>query len=310
MGRPLNKKYFGNRNIGSTGTTDNGIGGEGVASAAVSGGAYTVRPTVTFTAPQLPNGVTATATITSQVNVITVIGGSGGSNYTSGDTLTIGNGTIFTVGTVNGGGAIQTVTITERGSYPYASGALPTGAQAITNITVTNPLASGATFTVNYNAKETVITEKGSGYTSAPTAASGPTQSVSLGVVTLTTDSGAVGSTTNQENAITMTAYLTGGSATVVDIIRQVSTNRYKVTDGTRTGIVKLVAKATGNLLAGEANIIAVDNAGTPGTYYVTKLTAHKATLTRGTGTVYANGAATQWTFGAATATVAKIPNA
>ena len=31
MGRPLNKKYFGNRNIGTTGTTDNNIGGEGVA---------------------------------------------------------------------------------------------------------------------------------------------------------------------------------------------------------------------------------------------------------------------------------------
>ena len=38
MGRPLNKKYFGNRNIGSASTTaDNGIGGQAVASIAVTG---------------------------------------------------------------------------------------------------------------------------------------------------------------------------------------------------------------------------------------------------------------------------------
>ena len=37
MGRPLNKKYFGNRNIGSTSTTaDNGIGGEGVESVTIT----------------------------------------------------------------------------------------------------------------------------------------------------------------------------------------------------------------------------------------------------------------------------------
>ena len=31
MGRPLNKKYFGNRNVGSTSTTaDDNIGGEGI----------------------------------------------------------------------------------------------------------------------------------------------------------------------------------------------------------------------------------------------------------------------------------------
>ena len=32
MGRPLNKKYFGNRNIGTTSTADTNIGGEGVES--------------------------------------------------------------------------------------------------------------------------------------------------------------------------------------------------------------------------------------------------------------------------------------
>ena len=63
MGRPLNKKYFGNRNTGSASTTsDNyGIGGEGIASFNITnGGNYINRlPTLTaFTAPSLPTGVT------------------------------------------------------------------------------------------------------------------------------------------------------------------------------------------------------------------------------------------------------------
>jgi hypothetical protein len=120
------------------------------------------------------------------------------------------------------------------------------------------------------------------------------------------TDSGYVGSATNQENALVMTAYLTGGSIGPVEIIRQVSTNRYKVSDGTRTGIVKLKSSAVA--AAGEASIIATD--ASAGTYYVTKLTAHKATLTRGSGTVYTTGAAVPWTFGSATATYCKVQNA
>jgi hypothetical protein len=89
MGRPLNKKYFGNRNTGSTTTTaDDGIGGKGVASIPVtSAGSYTVRPVVTLTgAPNLLSGVAATATITSQVNIISSF--VGGTNYTTGDTFT------------------------------------------------------------------------------------------------------------------------------------------------------------------------------------------------------------------------------
>jgi D-serine deaminase-like pyridoxal phosphate-dependent protein len=119
-------------------------------------------------------------------------------------------------------------------------------------------------------------------------------------------DTGAVGTATNQENAIVMTAFLTGGSATTVDIIKQVSTRRYKVTDGTRTGILTL--KSSVATAAGECSIKATD--ASAGTYFVTKLTKNTATLTRGTGTVYTDGAQTPWTFGAATATVCQIENA
>ena len=310
MGRPLNKKYFGNRNIGTSGTSaDDKIGGTAVASVTLDPanlGAYTTRPTTTFSDPDLlaEGGVRATGSVTSQVNIITAFAGTM-TGYTTGDIVTIGNGTRFTV-TANGGGTITGATITDRGSYPYASGALPTGAQTVTNVTVANPAATGATFAVNYNAKEVLITNQGSGYSHSTDATVTFSQSVLALSVNMLVDSGIIGTSGNQENAITMTAYLTGGSAVLVDIIKQVSTNRYKVTDGTRTGIIKLVAKASGSLLAGEANIIATDSSSK--TYYVTKLTAHKATLTRatgGSGWEFETGAAVAWTMNGTSGTKA-----
>jgi hypothetical protein len=230
MGRPLHKKYFGNRNIGSASvTTDDGIGGQAVASIAVTGtfsGKTTATPyAVTISAPNLPTGVQAVATIT----------------FSS-----------ATAGTVT-------------------------------------------------------VTEGGSGYTSVPTTTcslGGGSGTVTL-TATLAVDTGAVGSVTNDENAISMTAFLTGGSAVAVDIIKQVSTRRYKVTDGTRTGIVAL--KSSVATAAGEGSILVTDAAA--GTYFVTKLTKNNATLTRGTGTVYVEGASVPWTFDTATATVCKIAN-
>jgi hypothetical protein len=149
------------------------------------------------------------------------------------------------------------------------------------------------------------INEKGSGYVSAP--AITMTGNATKAAV-LTTDTGAVGSLTNQENAIQMTAFLTGGSAVAVDIIKQVSGRRYKVTDGTRTGVVAL--QSTLANAAGEGSIAATDSAG--GEYFVTKLTAHRATLTRagGSGWLYATGAAAPWKFDAAAGIYVQIANA
>jgi hypothetical protein len=100
------------------------------------------------------------------------------------------------------------------------------------------------------------------------------------GFIVLTTDSGAVGSATNQENAIVIYANIAGAGAVVGDIIRQVSTRRYKVRTAAGVGIVELESgDNTPN--AGKAMIIATDS--DSNTYYVTKLTAHRATLTRKT---------------------------
>ena len=57
-------------------------------------------------------------------------------------------------------------------------------------------------------------------------------------------------------------------------------------------------------------NLVATDWNGS--TYYVTKLTAHKAVLTQSTATgsfLIANGHATGWTLGSATGTVVTIAN-
>ena len=91
MGRPINKKYFGQTNIAATGE---GTGGEGVASVTVSvqGTGYTAATTtVTFSAPQIPGGETATGTAvingSGAVTAITVT--NSGSGYTSAPSVTV-----------------------------------------------------------------------------------------------------------------------------------------------------------------------------------------------------------------------------
>ena len=234
MARSLNKKYFGNRNIGSASvTTDDGIGGKGIASVTIGGvwsGFTQATSTVTFSAPELPGGVTATGTVT----------------------ITAGAPTLVT------------------------------------------------------------MTEKGSGYTSLPTVtiadsdAGAETSGTATAVFEV--DSGAVGSVTNEENAISMTAFLTGGSAVAVDIIRQVSARRYKVTDGTRTGVVKLTSTLAD--AAGEGSIAVLDSAG--GEYFATKITGHRVTLTRAGGSnhLYATGSSAPWKLIAPVGAVVQISNA
>ena len=210
MGRPLHKKYFGNRNTGSTSTeADNGIGGQGVESVTISGvwsGFTQATSTVVFGAPNLPGGVQATGTVT----------------------ITAGAPTLVT------------------------------------------------------------MTEKGSGYTSAPTVtiADSDVGAETSGTATavLTVDTGGVpGSTTNQENAISITGRIVAGATVALDVIKQTGSRRYLATDGTNIGVVELVGDAVD--AAGEANIIATDSAS--GTYYVTKITAHRALVVPGTGTQF-----------------------
>ena len=138
------------------------------------------------------------------------------------------------------------------------------------------------------------VTEQGSGYTSVPTV----TENVGgvQGTLTFTAVL-----TSSNENAISAFAYVTGNSLPA-EIIKQISTTRYKVKTSEGTAICALVTDGAANA-AGEMTITAVDSDG--GAYWVKKLTSRKAVLVRkgsGGGTQFATGAAVKWTLGAAVA--------
>ena len=333
MGRPLNKKYFGNRNQGTGGaqitnglqnsqnTADDKIGGEGIADVTFSNaGTFAGNSNVAvitapaLPAPTLPGGVQATWTIAYEVESVST--GSGKTNLAVGDTFGDASlpGMIAKVTDISGANAVFSVTTTgaSRGNA-LTLAEIP---QDTIGYTLTKIAGTGTANTflvdVTFHVRTVTITEKGSGYTGAETftfTKPGTTSgAVPVGTIVLTTDTGAYGSSTNQENAILMTARLTGGSATTVDIIRQVSTNRYKVTDGTRTGIIKL--KSSVATAAGEGSVRLVDTDG--GTYFATKITSRKATIVRGTGvqSAFPTGASVKWNMVAATASSLKIDNA
>jgi len=322
MARSLNKKYFGNRNIGTTGTGDDNIGGEGIASINWSTlgsfqGNSNVQVLTALTAlpaPTLPDGVQAT--YTAEFEVESVGTGSGKTNLAVGDTFGVASipGMIAKVVDTSGSNAVWSVTTT--GASRGNALALADIPQDTIGITLTKIAGSGtaATFLVDiaFQVKESTvtITEKGSGYVGTETftfAKPGTTSgTVPAGTIVLTADTGNVGSSTNQENAIVIYANTDDNGSKVGDIIRQVGGRRFKVKTADGTAICKLKGSAVS--AQGEMTITATD--ASAGTYFVTKLTAHKATLTRGTGTVYADGTAVQWTFGSATATVCKLANA
>lgn len=381
MARSLNKKYFGNRNVGTTGTADNKIGGEGVASygTIVAGSGWTTQPTASISAPNIPGGVTATGTFRykalsfaatangtgysvgdivevdtgtaatkarASVLRITSVGtaavdgrptiGDNGTNYDSGDLVTFtnanlsqsfrvrittavdGDATVITVeqeavwtgtgaaptsttgwtattteGLNNTGtglvvnfttanwGVYSIGTVTVPGSYTT----FPSDAGAGTLTSVSPATGTGTKANITMGLLSVTVTEKGSGYTVPADAAlvfspaATPTNASATAV--LTTDSGAVGSATNQENAIVIYANTSAGGTTakVGDIIRQVSGRRYKVKTADGIKICKLGIDDTPAPFG--AYIVATDDNGN--TYYVTKLTAHKALLTRKT---------------------------
>lgn len=196
-------------------------------------------------------------------------------------------------------GANTVVTCTSKGTGYASTNTIVIDGASLGGVATTNDLTItlGGSVAAAGTITGFTITEGGSGYTTVPAVTlSTGTQGTLTATAVLNVDTGAVGSSTNQENSIIMTARLSGGSATTVDIIRQVSTNRFKVTDGTRTGIVKL--KSSVATAVGEGSIKFTDSASN--TYFATKITARKATVTRGTGTQFATGAQVKWNMTAA----------
>lgn len=310
MGRPLNKKYFGNRNFGTgsyEGTSlgnsvnyeDDKIGGEGIASInwsnrgswlATAGGAAAPLAGLQLPAPTLPGGVQATWT--NYFGAAAVTTGAGKAGLILNETYEFASIPGLVVQVTNLSGANAIFTVLSEGSTTT----LLTDTQGVNLTLRTGQGHTGAgTFQVDIFMKvvNTVINERGSGYTGAETftvtLANSATGTVPVGTDVLTT---------SQENAIVIRANVTDDGAKVGDIIKQVSTNRYKVKTADGTGIVELVVQdSTPNV--GKAMIIATDSDGS--TYYVQKLTARKAVVYQKTTSgsyQFVDGQAVQWTFG------------
>jgi len=316
MGRPIKKRFFGNKNAGETYGqigVNSGIGGEGIASVSqpdAGRGSININdtykhfPTLTVAAPDEPTGVTAVLAVTWEIESITV----GGTNtgYTinqTGAAVTAlvglyGQASVTPVLTINtnGSGNVSAINITSRGEFTSIDG---TG---ITTWGIQGAGGSNAQATVKFRVKSIAVTTAGSGYNSAPTltwATLGGT-SPSLNVPTLTTTfSGDSSQQFPVGPSLVGFAYVAGsGSAQEYDIIKQESSHRYLVKTGATgqyIGQCKLVAVATGSLAAGQMNLTASDAGG--GTYYITKLTARRAVVTQyGSGPwTYTTGQTAPW---------------
>jgi hypothetical protein len=116
MGRPLNKKYFGN--MDNSPTTDSHIGGEGVTSVTVTTtGNYNGEiPTVSFGTPSFPEGLAAAGTVHGKA-VATDGFVAYGTGYHMGNVLTLSGGTLSTRATltITGVQTVGTPTLTAEG---------------------------------------------------------------------------------------------------------------------------------------------------------------------------------------------------
>jgi hypothetical protein len=302
MGRPIKKKFFGNLNNEQFGSvnTGSGIGGEGVASVSISntGTLYSQGTRITFSAPQEPTGRTATGHPVFTTNgsggfgITSIVIDDAGTGYTSAPTLTVTTASVVTQYVTNSGvTATNTMSVASVAGiaigmrvYGGGNGGLVTAVDPVLN-RVTSSLPNSTSWT---NANNLKFYDQGSGFAKT---------------VTLT-------STTT--NALKVMAYLLarngGTGAKLADIVKQEASHRYLVKTSEGIGQCRLVASSA--LTAGQMNLVATDFNGS--TYYVTKLTAHKAVLSQSTASgsfLIANSHATGWTLGAATGTVVTLAN-
>jgi hypothetical protein len=201
-----------------------------------------------------------------------------GSRTYNGPIDTNGNGATFTLAY-----GVNAVTVSNGGDYTAV-------ASNPRNTTASPAGGTGARLNVVYTVDSIEIIETGSGYSSTSDAAVTFSSGAAAVSVALEADTGAVGSLGNNENAVTVSAWLpAAGSLGIVsgsggtqalnsDIVRQTSTRGLLVKNADGEGVVRLTAATPS---PGTANIIATDYTGA--TYYVTKISSHKALLTRKT---------------------------
>ena len=304
MGRPLNKKYFGNtitpfNNYAQGGNT--GVGGEGLASVALgtAGSGYSQGLTATVAAPGISGGITALITVavnpaTGAITGYTV--DNAGSGYLSAPAVTLVPATTVTrAGTGDNLGTTITLASTTglyKGMQVTGSTGLGTGNGA--NSVLISSVDSATQITVA---------------TAHDGAVSGTLTFTDIGSSGVAGTRALTSGGSARQNAIKFEAQIGSGSeVTTGDIIKQVGNHRFKVRTSDGTAVCKLVASAS--LGTDEMSITATDSAAN--TYFVTKITAHRVQLTQiagGSNYVYATGASAPWKFDAAAGVYVQIDN-
>ena len=309
MGRPINKKFFGNTNPSNYNDIahgNTGVGGEGITSVdfTINLGSFLVAPTITMPAPSIADGVTAVLAPI-YIAVEHVATGAGKAGLQVGDVYTYAGtgGAQWRVSSISGSNA--TFAVTNAGSGIPIS-AIPNSGNT-QGVTATRVSGTGTTSTFLLDIYWHMTT--GGGVVPTTNAGSGYLKTETLTI----TGTGAPAvdhiNYTNRQNAIAFTSYISTGSQARSngDIIKQEASRRYLVQNSDGIGQCRLITTST--LTAGTMNIIATDFNGS--TYYVNKLTAHKAHLVRktsaGAGFLVANNVATGWTLNGATGTVVTI---
>jgi hypothetical protein len=308
MGRPLSKKYFGNKN-------PNGIGGESVASVTVgTPGSYSnistpVSASMT-NAPALPGGTGAVlGPVLMSANTASVTGTQTGT-YHVGDLLSVSSA----YGSYKAYVASLTGTVVATVNFSGTGGSggtwhdsLPTGPSIPTLTTTQGSNGTGAQIVVSsWSVASIGVVSGGAGYTTT------------TGPVTVTAPGGAVVNTpavayANMSEtalaAIAAHAYVPGGSSTkLADIVSQRSDFSYIMTTSDGTGRCTLVASSSPT--AGQAYIKATDANGS--TYFVTHLTAHRARLVQwsvNNSFIFPSGYEADWSLATPVGNVVQIEN-
>jgi hypothetical protein len=297
MGRPLQKKYFGNRNPGSpTNTADDyGIGGQFVSSIAVGNATgYSQGTTVSIGSPDLPTGVQATATVsifTANGNISSFTFTEAGSGYTSAPAVTLVK-TANVIANVTGTSGANVLSMT-------STAGIFVGMQVTGNVGLGGVGDTSTVVTVN--AANVIVADNHdddiTGNVTFFDAGTGVAGTVTLGSFA-----------TDVSNAVTFSSNIASDTSSA-DIIRQISTKAFLIqTNNGNVGRANLVTVDSGNLTSGQMSITATDSAS--GTYFVKKITGHIATVVPGTGTQFTANSRVQWTLGAAVANVSvSIPS-
>jgi hypothetical protein len=173
------------------------------------------------------------------------------------------------------------------------------GAGTLTSITPATGTGAKADITMGLLSVE--VLTAGRGYTATSDAAitfSGGTGASATAVLT-----------NSYQNGLRVNAFVVGGSSAVLgDIMKQEASRRYLVKTAEGQSQCKLVASDTP--AEGQMNLIATD--WTSASYYVTKLTAHKATVVNRYNTstaIYTTGQVAPWTIGNTTGTYISLSN-